>query len=210
MKDYQGAISRIIDEYIPIHYEGTPMNQQTEDALLLQELVNEKLEQESRKDKLIVGSRWVCDLDNIAQEFGNYKPHVENIKKGLIVEVFDVNGLIIFGHNQSMESWFMGEEQFIACFRPLKKGGNRMNKYKTTINICLNGAGIQYHVKEDVETVKNAFRRWEDSANNDEFCTPPIFTDVMYWDEILPMVIINPAGCATIEIYKIYSARKGK
>ena len=62
-EEYQGAISRIIDEYIPIHYEGTPTNQQTEDALLLQELVNEKLEQESRKDKLIVGSEWVCEVD---------------------------------------------------------------------------------------------------------------------------------------------------
>lgn len=88
----------------------------------LQELVNEKIEQQSRKDKLVEGSKWVCELDNKAQEFGNYKPHVENIKKGLIVEVFNVNGLIIFGHDKSMESWVIGEEQFIACFRPLKEG----------------------------------------------------------------------------------------
>lgn len=88
----------------------------------IQELVNEKIEQESRKDKLVEGSKWVCELDNKAQEFGNYKPHVENIKKGLIVEVFNVNGLIIFGHDKSMESWVIGEEQFIACFRPLKEG----------------------------------------------------------------------------------------
>ena len=89
---------------------------------ILKELVNEKLEQESRKEKLIVGSEWVCVINNKAQQFGNYKPYVENIKKGLIVEVFDVNGLIIFGHDKSMESWVVGEEQFLACFRPLKEG----------------------------------------------------------------------------------------
>lgn len=40
MSKYQEALNRIIDEYIPMHYEGKPMNRQTEDALLLQELVD--------------------------------------------------------------------------------------------------------------------------------------------------------------------------
>ena len=117
MKDYQEAL-RIMYELlgkIPYEVELSDLNP-------LSELVNEKLEQESRKDKLVEGSKWVCDVGNKAQEFGNYKPHVENIKKGLIVEVFDVNGLIIFGHNKSMESWVVGEEQFLACFKPIKEG----------------------------------------------------------------------------------------
>ena len=42
MSKYQDALNRIIDEYIPMHYEGKPMNQQTEDALLLQELVSKE------------------------------------------------------------------------------------------------------------------------------------------------------------------------
>ena len=115
MKDYQEALDRLEN----FAYHG---GEKGNNVKIIQELVNEKLEQESRKDKLIVGSEWVCDVGNKAQEFGNYKPHVENIKKGLIVEVFDVNGLIIFGHNKSMESWVVGEEQFLACFRPLKEG----------------------------------------------------------------------------------------
>ena len=40
MNKYHDALCRIIDEYIPMHYEGKPMNQQTEDALTLQELVD--------------------------------------------------------------------------------------------------------------------------------------------------------------------------
>ena len=86
----------------------------------------------NRKDKLVEGSEWVCDLDNTAQEFGNYKPYVEKIKKGLIVEVLDVNGLIIFGHNQSMESWVLGEEQFLACFSPVEKERKNEIQQRTT------------------------------------------------------------------------------
>ena len=87
----------------------------------LEEIYNDTCDYLNRKDKLIVGSEWVCDLDNKSQELGNYKPHVVKIKKGLIVEVFNVNGLIIFGHNQSMESWVVGEEQFLACSSPVEK-----------------------------------------------------------------------------------------
>lgn len=105
------------------HYYNTDYYKQNKHYFdELEKLAIEKDEQESRKDKLIEGSQWECVLDNKAQEFGNYKPHVENIKKGLIVEVFNVNGLIIFGHNQSMESWVLGEEQFLACFKPIKEG----------------------------------------------------------------------------------------
>ena len=115
--NYQEALRRMYELLgkIPFEVELSDLNP-------LSELVNEKLEQESRKEKLIVGSEWVCVINNKAQQFGNYKPYVENIKKGLIVEVFDVNGLIIFGHDKSMESWVVGEDQFLACFKPLKEG----------------------------------------------------------------------------------------
>ena len=79
-----------------------------------------------------------------------------------------------------------------------------MNEYKTTININLNGAGVQYHVKEDVETVKKMFKLVDSER--------PFFIlySVQHRDEILPMVLINPSNCATIEIYESCFARKGK
>ena len=79
-----------------------------------------------------------------------------------------------------------------------------MNEYKTTININLNGAGFEYHVKEDVETVKRMIELLDSER---EFL---ILYQVQRYDEIIPMVIINPLNCASLEIYESYSARKGK
>lgn len=40
MNKYQKSLNYIIDKYIDMHYEGKPMNEDTEHALRLQELVN--------------------------------------------------------------------------------------------------------------------------------------------------------------------------
>lgn len=40
MNKYQESLNYIIDNYIDVHYEGRPMNEDTEHALHLQELVN--------------------------------------------------------------------------------------------------------------------------------------------------------------------------
>ncbi len=40
MSKYQEAISYLIDKYCDMHFEGKPMNEDTEMALGLQELVN--------------------------------------------------------------------------------------------------------------------------------------------------------------------------
>lgn len=40
MNKYQESLSYIIDNYIDMHYEGRPMNEDTEHALRLQELVD--------------------------------------------------------------------------------------------------------------------------------------------------------------------------
>ena len=117
MKDYQGAISRIVDEYIPIHYEGTPTNQQTEDALLLQELVNEKLEQESRKDKLVVGSKWECIVSCFANDSMFYK--VGTKVKVLSLEEYE-RVFFVRVKSEWQEVIFV-VDQFLLCFKPLKE-----------------------------------------------------------------------------------------
>lgn len=40
MNKYQESLNYIIDKYIDIHYEGKTMNEDTEHALILQELVD--------------------------------------------------------------------------------------------------------------------------------------------------------------------------
>lgn len=42
MNKYQESLSYIIDNYIDMHYEGRPMNEGTEHALRLQELVDKE------------------------------------------------------------------------------------------------------------------------------------------------------------------------
>lgn len=85
-----------------------------------------------------------------------------------------------------------------------------MEEYKTTINVYLNGAGVLYHVKEDVETVKYALLKCSDLWSNGGFYLPASFYDVLHGGEILPMVTINPSNCASVEIYESFYARKGK
>lgn len=42
MNKYQESLNYIIDKYIDMHYEGRPMNEDTEHALCLQELVDKE------------------------------------------------------------------------------------------------------------------------------------------------------------------------
>lgn len=43
MNKYQESLNYIIDKYIDMHYEGRPMNEDTEHALCLQELVDKEM-----------------------------------------------------------------------------------------------------------------------------------------------------------------------
>ena len=64
MKDYQEALDRLEN----FAYHG---GEKGNNVKIIQELVNEKLEQESRKDKLVVGSEWECVADCYCEFFGD-------------------------------------------------------------------------------------------------------------------------------------------
>ena len=51
MNKYQESLSYIIDKYIDMHYEGKPMNEDTEHALRLQELVDRFTKESENKDE---------------------------------------------------------------------------------------------------------------------------------------------------------------
>ena len=119
MSKYHDALCRIIDEYIPMHYEGKPMNQQTEDALTLQELVDKEIELESRKEKLVVGSEWVCLVDCLCSVDDNKKQRkVGLIKKGSkfkIYEFIEVLGRVTIKEPLKFD---IPIDQFLLCFKP--------------------------------------------------------------------------------------------
>jgi hypothetical protein len=122
--NYQEALRRIIDEYIPMHYEGKPMNQQTEDALLLQALVNEKLEQESRKDYLIVGSQWECVANCYYESYGD----ALKIQKGEVTKITSYHN-----HTLAITRGIMPTQQFLLCFKPIDKREQLKDVHSDTI-----------------------------------------------------------------------------
>ena len=84
---------------------------------LLQELVNEKLEQESRKDKLIVGNEWECVAENRGRN--------AVFKKGIQTYIWEVKeNFVNFGHG-TVYGYVRDSvpiEQFLLCFKFLKEG----------------------------------------------------------------------------------------
>lgn len=111
MKDYQEALDRLEN----FAYHG---GEKGNNVKIIQELVNEKLEQESRKDKLIVGSEWECVVSCFANDSMYYKVGVK--VKVLSLEEYD-KVLFVRVKSEWQEVMFVAD-QFLLCFRPLKEG----------------------------------------------------------------------------------------
>jgi hypothetical protein len=81
---------------------------------VIQKLVDEKLEQESRKDKLIVGSQWEC----VFECFGENRHY--DVKDNVVInKIFNLYGTYInVGHGQIDDN--IPEQQFLLCFKPRK------------------------------------------------------------------------------------------
>lgn len=85
---------------------------------IIQELVNEKLEQESRKDKLVVGSEWECIVSCFANDSMFYK--VGTKVKVLSLEEYD-RVFFVRVKSEWQEVIFV-VDQFLLCFKPIKEG----------------------------------------------------------------------------------------
>ena len=72
---------------------------------ILQQLTDEKLEQESRKDNLVIGSRWEC----VCKSYGTVKIlDVHPLSKNVTF------GGMIFSRTEKIDD-------FILCFKPVKE-----------------------------------------------------------------------------------------
>ena len=119
MKDYQEALDRLEN----FAYHG---GEKGNNVKIIQELVNEKLEQESRKDKLIVGSRWECVAKSLAPISARYIDPIFDkstiaIQKSWVLTVLEIEKDYVKLQHENTKC-FLSQDQFLLCFRPLKEG----------------------------------------------------------------------------------------
>ena len=110
--NYQESLRRMYELLGKIPYEV-----ELSDLNPLRELVFEKLEQESRKDKLIVGSQWECVAENRGRN--------TVFKKGIETYILEIEeNFITFGHG-TVYGYVRDSapiDQFLLCFKPIKEG----------------------------------------------------------------------------------------
>ena len=114
MKKYKEAL-RNLENYVieKLREEDLSINHFTIEFEVLQQLIDEKVEQESRKDKLIVGSKWECVANCFCENWGD----ALIIRKGDIIQMQSIHN-----HTLAINRGIMPTEQFLLCFRPLKEG----------------------------------------------------------------------------------------
>ena len=106
--NYQESLRRMYELLGKIPYEV-----ELSDLNPLRELVFEKLEQESRKEKLIVGSQWECVAENRGRN--------TVFKKGIETYIWEIEeNFITFGYG-TVNGYARDStpiEQFLLCFKP--------------------------------------------------------------------------------------------
>jgi hypothetical protein len=116
-EQYQEALDELecysiqwVDDYVDNEAADKMLNH----SKLLQQLIDEKLEQESRKDKLVVGSEWEC----VFECFGENRHY--DVKDNVVInKIFNLYGTYInVGHGQIDDN--IPEQQFLLCFKPRK------------------------------------------------------------------------------------------
>lgn len=96
-----------------------------ENLNIIQELVNEKLEQESRKEKLIVGSEWECLAKSLAPISARYidtilDKHTIAIQKSWVLTVLEIEKDYVKLQYENTKC-FLSQDQFLLCFKPIEK-----------------------------------------------------------------------------------------
>jgi len=114
MKDYQEAL-RNLENYVieKLREEDLSINHFMIEFEILKQHFDEKLEQESRKDNLIVGSKWECVANCYCESYGD----ALKIEKGEITQLQSYHN-----HTLALNRGIMPTQQFLLCFKPLKEG----------------------------------------------------------------------------------------
>lgn len=118
MNEYKEALKRI--KSVQAWDEGLGafwniFDHRDEDIKLIEELIAEKTEQLSRKDKLVVGSEWEC----VVGCYGD----VHKWDKGdkvTITKIVNVLGYLQIDANNLIKDNVL-IDQFLLCFKPIEK-----------------------------------------------------------------------------------------
>jgi len=119
MNKLQEAYGRIVDDMetcIGADENGN-INQLTDDVWLIQDLVNERIEFESRKYKLVVGSEWEC----VVECYGAFN-FIDVGERVRIIDVFGGEGLLAIQYLDSELFDQLPISQCLYCFEPVMKG----------------------------------------------------------------------------------------
>jgi hypothetical protein len=125
MKDkYERALIYIGETVVWKLHEHAPKNAIIHDCFpeqfeLLKELVDKETELQSRKDKLVLGSEWVCVANNTVAQGINF----DNIYKGdlIVIDGIVINlvALKLVDEDEDRSGEFViDEDQFLLCFKP--------------------------------------------------------------------------------------------
>ena len=127
MNKYKEAL-RNLENYVieKLREEDLSINHFTIEIEVLQQLIDEKLEQESRKDKLIVGSQWECVAKCLTPISSHYiDPILDRrtiaIQKSWVLTVLEIEKDYVKLQHENTKC-FLSQDQFLLCFKPLKEG----------------------------------------------------------------------------------------
>jgi len=81
------------------------------------ELVNEKLEFESRAEKLVVGSRWECTIQCVVfTSKDNFNEAILTVV-GQVVKITGFSNIVSLSYGR--QTYLLPKEQFLQCFKPV-------------------------------------------------------------------------------------------
>ena len=97
-----------------------------EEENLVKKVIDEYVEFESRKDKLVVGSEWECIAENLAQLYLESDIDSRMFFKGSFVVISEIGTSWVdvrqtdVTFEKELDFTFM-EDQFLLCFKPKEK-----------------------------------------------------------------------------------------
>ena len=121
MNKYQEALNAIKTEPKIQDYYGDYINffdKDDEDIALLQELVDKEIELESRKDKLIVGSEWVCVVEHHVEYMYDGEFYIIEVEQFISVTNLTDN-IVAFQTDFLNLKCVDNLTHFLLCFKPL-------------------------------------------------------------------------------------------
>ena len=108
-----------MNKYLDALYRLDDGEHTIEDFELLKKLAKDKDEQDSRKDKLVVGSEWECVVDCTVAHITDIAPSWKGDEIQVTKIVLDVIEFRCLNDTERRkQKYTVGKDQFLLCFKP--------------------------------------------------------------------------------------------